>query len=122
MRRERAARYDRGLSDLVGVPPSGEGIENVYQMYTVLLGSREDRDGLREHLMKDGIASKVYFHPVHLEEYYVLNYEGCRGMLPRTEDLSGRVLTLPLYPSLTDEESDRIVTSVREYLEGGGPP
>jgi len=114
MRRERA----RSLSDRIGkhgnikVPYLPQTISSVYQLYHVLLDSKQNRDGLKEHLDSKGISSKVYFNPVHLEPYYKRNYP--EPNLPVTEDIAGRILTLPFYPHMTETE----ITAICDAIDG----
>jgi perosamine synthetase len=67
---------------------------HVYQLYTVTFDDAVDRDGVIESLNARDIASKVYFDPVHLSRYYREEHGFEPGDLPRTEQLSERVLSL----------------------------
>ena len=60
--------------------------------------------------------SKVYFNPAHLKTIYVQDYDYKKGDLPVTENLSKRVLTLPLYPGMKKEDIDYIIKSIKEYM------
>ena len=88
----------------------------VYQMFTIILQDNKIRDGLQKYLTEKGIMTKVYFNPVHLKTIYVNNY-GCKeGDLPFTEALSGRVLTLPMYPDLNIEDLDLMIKEIKNYF------
>lgn len=107
-----------GISGLV-VPSVPQNRFCVYQMYPVLVkAGREVRDGLKEHLAGRGIASKVYFDPVHLSGYYRQKFGFRGGELPVTEKVSGQILSLPMYPSLSESEMDYIAGEIKNYLEG----
>jgi dTDP-4-amino-4,6-dideoxygalactose transaminase len=87
-------------------------------MYTIRVkGGREVRDALKDHLAKKGIMSKVYFEPVHLTHFYREKFGFKGGELPVTERLSSEVLTLPLYPTMTIEEMDYIIESIKEFFQ-----
>lgn len=104
--------------DLIEVPTTPEGYSHVYQMYTIRVKSgRKARDALQKYLAGKGIMSKVYFDPVHLTYYYRKNFKHRKGELPVTERISGQVLTLPMYPSLTGEEMNYITDSIAEFFE-----
>ncbi|MBI4895182.1 MAG: DegT/DnrJ/EryC1/StrS family aminotransferase [Candidatus Aenigmarchaeota archaeon] len=114
-RREIAKFYNKKLQKEISVPVEISGGRNVYQMYTIRLQSEEQRDKLQQNLDKNGIMSKVYFPPVHLSHFYknVLKY---KDKLKLTEDISKRVLTLPIYPTMTDEEKEFVVEKVNESI------
>jgi len=120
MRRRNAEYLTSKLSKIseIKVLDSPEGYFNVFQMYTVRVnGGRKVRDSLKSHLRNRGITSKVYFEPVHLTSFYreEFGYEG--GELPVTERLSGEVLTLPLYPTMTGDEMDYLVECIEEVFQ-----
>jgi perosamine synthetase len=119
MKKRIAKCYNDNLSDIseITVPTEIDGHHSVYQMYTIAIRNEKTRDALQKHMEKKGIMTKVYFNPVHLKTIYVKNF-GCRkGDLPRTEALSGRVLTLPIYPGLKDDETAYITDSVNEFFK-----
>ncbi len=118
-RRERAARLNARLGKLPGiaVPKELDGHFSVYQMYTIRLRDKALRDGLQAYLKAEGIMSKVYFMPVHLKTIYQQRF-GCKaGDLPRTEALSDTVLNLPLYPTMTEEEMERVASAIEVFLD-----
>jgi perosamine synthetase len=89
---------------------------NVYQMYTIEVQSHDIREKLRQHLSQRGITCKVYFDPVHESKFYA-NLIRKRQSLPVTEEISRRVLSLPMYPTLSNEEIEYIVGSISEFSE-----
>jgi perosamine synthetase len=115
-RRERARYLTRGLRSIpgVGTPVEPDGRRHVFQMYTI---RAERRDELMRHLADRGIMTKVYFSPVHRTHFYrdVLKYD---VSLPVTENMADRVLTLPIYPSMTGREMDAIVDGVKSFYGG----
>ena len=89
----------------------------VYQMYTVRVKEGiKKRNLLVDFLSKKGISTKIYFNPVHKYtvfkklKYFSIN-------LPTTEKISSQVLTLPMYPSMEEEELNYIVTSIIEFFK-----
>jgi perosamine synthetase len=118
-RRAVAHRYTEQLSDVDGVRPPTDGAadeRHVYQLYTVRFEPWVDRDAVAEYLSTHDVASKVYFDPVHLSTYYRQEH-GCEpGTLPVTEDLSARVLSLPMHPNLSSEAVDRVVSTLDAAL------
>jgi perosamine synthetase len=118
LRRLKADYFSKALSiiDEIVTPTAINGYFPVYQLYTITVkAGKEMRDRLLQFLVKEGVSAKVYFAPVHLTHFYknVLHYN-C--VLPTTEDVSSRVLTLPLYPSLSFEEMDFIIEKIKKFF------
>jgi len=118
MRRRNAERLSIGLSGIaeIEIPCPPDGFFHVYQMYPLrIIEGRKTRDALLTFLAKKGIMTKVYFYPVHLVHFYKekLGYD---NKLPATERLSEKVLTLPMYPSLTEDEIAYIADAVRAFF------
>ncbi len=115
MRRERAGYLNDKLSEIkrIKIPTELENSYHVYQMYTIQLENNEIREKLQKDLAKGGIMTKVYFEPIHLKTYYREKYNYGKGDLPLTEEIAKKVLTLPLYPTLSDGEMDCIVEKIK---------
>jgi perosamine synthetase len=64
----------------------------------------------------NGVSSKVYFDPVHRSHYYVEEYGQDIANLPVTDQVSSRVLSLPMHPHLEAEVIERIAESLTEAL------
>lgn len=120
MRRKNAERLSAKLSQIgeIGLPYSPDSYSHVYQMYTIQVrDGREKRDALATYLAQKGVMTKVYFYPVHLTHYY-RNELGYRCELPTTERVSEQVLTLPMYPAMTEEEINYIAGEVITFFQG----
>jgi len=85
----------------------------VYHLYVITLPDRVTRDRLREHLLAHGVGCDIHYPtPTHLQPAYAeLGYRA--GSLPVTEDLAGRILSLPMYPELTYEQVMFVAETVR---------
>jgi len=117
-RQERATYYSKNLSRVrwIQVPQPRSSYKHVYQMYTIRVSlGKKVRDTLREFLAKKGIMTKVYFEPVHLTHFYREKFGHKSGELPITERLSDEVLTLPIYPTMTNEKIDYVIDSIKEF-------
>ncbi len=118
-RRGKASYMRARLCDIeeIEVFKEPEGVFHVYQMFTIrVMGGRSKRDALMNYLMAEGIMTKVYFPPVHLTKFYKsLGFN--EGDLPRTEEISSQVLSLPIFPSLTKEGMDYIVEKIQRFFE-----
>jgi dTDP-4-amino-4,6-dideoxygalactose transaminase len=110
-RRANAAYLDERLTG-VAVPPVAPGAKHVYHQYTIRVSG--DREAFRAALSERGVGSGSYYPtPIHRLKPY-LNEDGTPGpwKLPETERATGEVLSLPIYPTLTTEDLDRIVEAV----------
>ena len=118
MRRGNARKLSLKLLEIseIEVPHPRDDLFHVYQMYTIMVkDGQEQRDALSTNLAERGIMTKVYFPPVHLTHFYK-NELGYKWDLPTTESLSRRVLTLPMYPSLTEDEIDYIADGMAAFF------
>lgn len=121
MRRENAERLSLNLSQIpqIEILSPLERFFHVYQLYTIRVKEgHERRDTLLAYLTQRGIMTRVYFSPVHLTYFYKSNL-GYNCQLPVTERLSQQVLTLPMYPSLTEDEIDYITDEVATFFSPG---
>ena len=73
------------------------------------------RDGLMQHLTENGIMSKVNFYPVHKTHFYK-NELKYNTILPVTEKVSTRVITLPLHPKISRKDINDITGCIADYL------
>jgi dTDP-4-amino-4,6-dideoxygalactose transaminase len=105
--RRRAAelyRKDIRRNDIV-LPSETAGCRHVWHQFTIL---SDRRDQLQEALLKAGVASAVYYPvPLHRQEVF-LEGKSRHGDLPISEDLAARVLSLPMFPEITEEEIRKI--------------
>lgn len=111
-KRRIAARYRQALSDVVRVPEDRPGEGAVYQTFVIRADRRDD---LQRHLAARGIDSKVHYPtPLHLQEAAAeLGYT--RGDFPVTERLATEILSLPIYPELTEEQEEAVTDGVRSF-------
>jgi dTDP-4-amino-4,6-dideoxygalactose transaminase len=117
-RRRVAARYAEKLEGAKGVrlPYTAPWAEPVWHLFPVEV---EDRDTVRERLRDMGVATGVHYPtPIHLQPAYTNLGHGL-GTFPEAERSSARVLSLPMYPELTDAQVDHVAASLRAATEGG---
>ena len=84
-----------------------------YHIYPVVFSSNNQRDLMSELLKADGIQTSIHYNPVH--SFSAFKKRNPDVHLPITEAFAARELTLPLYPSLSPEQVDSIVSSVSRY-------
>jgi dTDP-4-amino-4,6-dideoxygalactose transaminase len=116
-RRRRLAQYYSEALDGTGLvlPEPAEDTDHVYHLYVVRSGRR---DRLLDFLRGRGIHTLVHYPiPVHLQPAYRGRIGGSGG-LEETERAAREVLSLPMYPELTEAEAGRVVEALRAF-EGG---
>ncbi|MYM82960.1 aminotransferase class I/II-fold pyridoxal phosphate-dependent enzyme [Duganella sp. FT50W] len=117
LRRSAARLYDELLADVPGivVPSVAPGVRHVYQMYSLRV-----LDGQRERMLRclwaSGINANIHFDPpIHRQPWYA--ERDFRSIeLPVTERLSGEILTLPIFPSMTRDDIHTVAAVVRKVL------
>jgi len=100
----------------IEVPNPPKNYDHIYQMYSIKLKEKSLRDNLQKFLTEKRIFSKVYFLPIHQTEYYRKKL-GYQESLPVTNDISERILTLPMYPNMANEEKSYLINSILEFFE-----
>ncbi|MBU0614754.1 MAG: DegT/DnrJ/EryC1/StrS family aminotransferase [Nanoarchaeota archaeon] len=112
-------RLNNGLKEFVKVPEPYENSAHFFQMYTIMLKDNDMRDKLQAFLTEKGIMSKVYYEPIHLKKFYKDKF-GCKeGDLPKTEAMSKRILTLPIWPGISDDDVEYIINAIRVVFNDG---
>jgi len=113
-KRELAAEYTRRLHGLEGVAtpvdPAWHG--HVYQSYVLMIDEAINRDRLIGAMRERGIETTLGTYALHAEPFFTRTYGYRPGDLPGSYASYRRSLTLPLYPSMTDADIDRIVDSL----------
>ena len=115
-RRQIAARYDEafaGSGVQVIVPPAGVG--HAYHLYVVQVA---DRKGLYDALRAKNIFAQVHYIPVHTMPYYQQQGNmtaNAPGDYPHAERYYSRCLSLPMYPTLTDDEQQYVIEQVLDF-------
>ncbi len=112
-RREMAARYDELLADTgLATPYVPPHITPVFHIYCV---RAQDREGLRKHLKACDIDTGIHYPiPLHLQPVYQhLGYKP--GDFPIAEKAANEILSLPMYPELTDAQLRQIVDAVKTF-------
>ena len=118
-RRDAASTYARLLQEapVVTPAPSAPG-EHVYHLYVIETGRRDE---LQDHLGRRGIATGVHYPiPVHLQPAY--EWLGHReGEFPVSERLAGRILSLPMFPTITEAQIRHVASAVGQFFGGRNP-
>lgn len=110
-RRALAKRYREGLAGISGIELPGEkpGVESARHNFII---KTNDRDGLMEFLKTRQISTGVHYRP---NNHYEL-YQNA-GKTPAAEEVWKRIVTLPLYPSMTTEQQDYVIRSIKVFFK-----
>ncbi|MEW2263069.1 DegT/DnrJ/EryC1/StrS family aminotransferase [Streptomyces sp. NPDC047853] len=113
-RRRIAARYDEALADTdLVLPAVTPGNDHVYYAYVV---RHPRRDAIIEALRPRGVHLGVHYRrPVHTMDGFA-HLKQAEGSLPVTEALADEIVSLPMYPSLPEEQQDEVIAALREVL------
>ena len=104
---------DRGLLQLPTIP---QHCESNYHMFYILLEDMDTRSRLIEHLKQDGILAVFHYVPLHSSPVgKKMGYR--KEMLPLTEHLSERLLRLPMYYELTEQDVEEVTESISRFFE-----
>ena len=113
-RRAHAMYYDAAFADVpeIRTPAIDSANESIYNQYTIRI---ESRDALQAHLKAKEIGTAIYYPlPLHLQQCFAyLGYKA--GAFPESERASKEVLSLPVYPELTQSQQDETIAAVRSF-------
>lgn len=118
-RGEIVARYDeafRGLDQLVTPPAAPAGTDHAHHLYVVQVVPERlgiDRNEFIEALAALGVSTSVHFIPVHQHRYYRDRYDFADGDFPVAERTFERIVSLPLFSAMSDDDVDHVVDAVR---------
>ena len=113
---EVARRYDEAFGDLDGIELLENQGYNGIGLFAYMVKVRPHRNELMDYLAARGVGSGVHYIPSHLFSYF--RQEGL--VLPETERVYQEILSLPLFPDITDEQVDRVINEVQRGLKEVG--
>lgn len=112
-----AQRYDALLADIPGVEPirRKQDSKHVYHLYVIMV---DDRDQVLAALTKAGIGAGIHY-PVPLHEQPAYRHMGIApDALPVVHRMAGRIISLPIYPEMTELQQDYVVNALRSAMPG----
>ena len=118
-RRERAVRLTSLLEEIDGVITPRVVNDHVFHLYNIRLELGRltvPRDTIVQALLTEGIQAGLYYRPIHLFTYFRRKYGMRRGDLPVTEQVCDSIVTLPMYPLLTEEDLADIARAVKKVI------
>jgi perosamine synthetase len=120
-RRAIAGRYTAALADLPGIKPLAVrgDVAHAYHLYVVQIEParlRVDRGTIFRALRAEGIGVNVHYIPVHLHPYYRRRFGTAPGLCPVAEAAYERILSLPMFPSMTDRDVADVIEAIHKIL------
>ena len=83
-------------------------------LYSILTKNNSHRQKIIQHLTDQGIETRINFPPIHLQPIYKKLFDFKKGMLPVTEDISERILGLPIFIKMTKEQQDDVIEIIKK--------
>lgn len=110
-----AARYTQELDGIVKVPKVKAGFYSSWAQYSILLHNEAERDGLSAYLKERGIPTNIYYPRPMSRQKAFQGMDCCKTELEVTKGLCQRVLSLPIYPYMKQEEQEKVISSIKAY-------
>lgn len=116
-----AQRLSEALSDIAELetPPEPANRLHSWHLFPVRLHLDKltaNRNEIMDQLKARGVGCSVHWRPLHMHQYYIETYGWQEEQLPRATALWPRLISLPLFPGMTDEEFDHVVRTVHEVI------
>lgn len=116
-----AAQYNAAFAELPAVRPLAvrDGVSHAYHLYVIRLDLdliRASRRELFQALRAEGIGVNVHYVPVHLHPYYRNRFGTQPGDCPVAEAAYERILSLPMFPGMSDDDVKDVILAVRKVL------
>ncbi len=120
-RRLIAAKYEQGFSDLEGVrlPRVHSDRKHTFNLYVIRLNKERveiGRDDFIRQLAEQKVGTSVHFIPIHRHPYYRECGLGGAEEFPVADEIYDEIVSLPLYPSMTDDDVDDVIAAVRNVV------
>jgi len=121
-----AARYDAAFADMPAVGPLvvRKDVSHAYHLYVVRLKLEMLRVGRAEvfaALRAEGIGVNVHYVPVHLHPYYRKAFGTGPGLCPVAEAAYERIVSLPMFPLMSDADADDVIAAVNKVTKAYTP-
>lgn len=114
-RQEIASRYTKAFLEIAGIrtPFISDTIYHAYHLYIIQV---ENRSGLYNYLHENNIYAQVHYVPLHMMPHYQ-QLGSKKGNMPVVEEYYEHCISLPMYPTLTEEEQEYVIQKIIEFTE-----
>ncbi|HDH00202.1 MAG TPA: UDP-4-amino-4,6-dideoxy-N-acetyl-beta-L-altrosamine transaminase [Nitrospirae bacterium] len=122
-RREIVNRYNSAFRDIgsIQVPYESKECDSNFHLYVLLFDFKKigtDRASFMHELKNAGIQTQVHYIPVHTQPFYQMNFGTSWGDCPNAEKYYQRCLSMPLHPSMSNSDVEKVISKVRGMTEG----
>jgi len=120
-RKKYVTRYNKAFQEIPEIKPLHikPGVKHAYHLYPILLKLemlKADRDQVMNAIQAENIGVGIHFRAIHLHPFYRKKYGFVPGTLPVAEKVSQRILSLPLYPRMSEEDLEDVVAVVKKVI------
>ncbi len=120
-RQEIARRYDEVFTEIKGVKPLAveADVRHAYHLYVVRINQDEKglgREEFYQTLRSHDIGVNVHYVPVHMHPFYQNRFGTGRGLCPVAESAYEQILSLPIYPAMTDKDIKIVISTIQNIL------
>ena len=120
-----AAQYGAAFAAMPEVlpAPTRPGTRHAWHIYPLRLDTerlREDREAVFRALRAENVGASVHYLPVHLHPFYRERFGTARGLCPAAEAAADRLLTLPLFPQMTDADVADVIAAMAKVIRWAG--
>ena len=121
-RQEIAETYDKAFAECPVITPlqTAEGISNAYHLYVIKLSEDIDREKVFSELRNNGLGVNLHYIPVHLHPYYKNTFKTDLGLCPVAEKAFKQIISIPMFPAMTDDEVNQVIETVKMTLSKVG--
>ena len=108
----------KGIEEIQLLKPESN-IKHAHHLYIIVIKTdnlKVSRDEVLREIQKRGIGVAVHFRSLHLQPFFKQHFNYKKGMFPQAEYFSDRVISLPLYPKMTDEDVSRVIETVLDVM------
>lgn len=122
IREKYAQIYNEAFADIpeIEIPSARNYIKHAWHLYTILIKPEKltiDRNKFIELLQAENIGTSVHFIPLHLQPFYRDSLGYKQGDFPKTEYIYDRIISLPLYPKMTEEDVTDVIRAVKNTVK-----
>jgi len=119
-RQKLAGIYSERLKNvsLITLPCTKPNVRHVWHLYTILLDKKVDRNKFIAAMRAKNVGVNVHYLPIYGFSYYRENFAFKPRDFPVTEDISSRIVTLPMFPKMSDGDVEDVVSAVEESIGG----
>jgi dTDP-4-amino-4,6-dideoxygalactose transaminase len=117
-RRKIVELYKNGLknNEKISVPFKDHSEKSSYHIFPIILSDEISRIDFMNELKSKGIQTSIHYPPIHLFSYYRQKFGLKENLLPKTENISKKIVTLPLHPLMQEKDINYILTTIIKFL------